>query len=137
MQFHAIIIVLILNICLFVCLGCSPYSRSLHSYVDVNINCEGLPKFDPCLAVKAIEQLGFFCVPQLLWHGGICLSWSSPLLSVWRWSCDYLFFTSKVILKKTCWQLMTYDIYMIRDCLLIKKNGLTRLTLKKNVGIIN
>ena len=131
MQFHAIITVLILNMCVYVCLGCSPFSRSLHSYVDVNINSEGLPKFDLCLAGTAIEQLGFLSVPQLLWHGGICLLWSSPRTRgthTYCWAfgsgaettCFYELGSFKVI-KKTCWKLMTYDIYMIWNCLLIKK----------------
>ena len=54
--------------------------------------------FDLWSALMVIEQWGFFSVTHVLWHGEsvytmVCKdSWHSHLLlSVWQWSCHYLF----------------------------------------------
>ena len=54
--------------------------------------------FDICSAFMAIEQWGFFSMPDLLWHGHPFIMvisedpWHSHLLpSVLQWSCHYLF----------------------------------------------
>ena len=49
--------------------GLSSHSRIFRSYGDVTITGEGLQIFDLCSALMAIEQLGFFSMPHLLWHG--------------------------------------------------------------------
>ena len=56
-----------LSVGLFV-LGFSSYSRIFHSYGDSPLPLKAA-NFDLCSALMAIEQLGFFSVPHLLWHG--------------------------------------------------------------------
>ena len=34
--------------------------------------------FDQCPSLMAVDQLGFYIVPHLLWHGGVRLYWSFP-----------------------------------------------------------
>ena len=56
--------------------------------------------FDLCSALMAIEQLGFFSMPHLMWHGAsvynghlrgpVTLASIAERL-VWQWSCHYLF----------------------------------------------
>ena len=70
--------------------------RTFHSYGVVRITGEGQQIFYLCSPRMAIEQWGFFSVPELLWHPFIMViseaPWHSQLLpSVWHWSCHYLF----------------------------------------------
>ena len=87
------------SICLLVSLfGIFHPTQEFFTHMETSQLLVIAANFDLCLALMANEQWGFFSVPHLLWHGHpfIMINSEDPwhshlLLSIWLWSCHYLF----------------------------------------------
>ena len=134
-----------------VCLnGVSSHSRISHSYGDLSITDEGC-KFWPMLTLMAIEQWGleqwgFFSVhaycdtghplkmviSEELWHLHL-------LLTVWQWSCHYLFLRLFTVCR--AWDSNTkpsaYGANVLTDCATVAVSNLKWLTNEiKLIGLL-